>query len=250
MIVAPGTTGQSIDVFVGDDGGLAVTGLTASTFPAVSYSLGNNTAAVAITLSDLAAITSAYSSGGLKERSGGWYRLDLPAGALAATATVKLIGDATGKHLLCEPIVVANVPSDLQTVKTQTVTAAGAVTINANVGFAGTPGASNGGLRVSDYTAPDNADVAAALGDLVTLLARADTAANVAAVKAVTDRLAAMLSGSTPDKFTGPALSNAPTGGGGDPWATALPGGYPDGTAGKIVGTALGPDPADVIEIV
>lgn len=40
-------------------------------------------------------------------------------------------------------------------------------------------------------------------------------------------------------QFTSYALANAPTGGGGDPWATALPGAYGAGSAGFIVGTYL-----------
>lgn len=106
MLVAPGNASQSIDVQIVDDSGLPVTGLLAATFPPVLYSLGNNTAATSITLSDLAAITTAYSSGGVKERSGGWYRLDLPNAAQSATATTSLIGEATGKHLLFTPIVI------------------------------------------------------------------------------------------------------------------------------------------------
>jgi hypothetical protein len=111
MIIAPGTTSQSIDVQIVDDTGLAVTGLVASSFPAVSWSLGGNTAATSITLSDLALITTAYSSGGVKERSGGYYRLDLPNAAIATTGTVKLIGEASGKHLIAEPIVVGGANS-------------------------------------------------------------------------------------------------------------------------------------------
>lgn len=115
MIVAPGTTSQSIDIQITDDSGLAVTGLVAATFPSVYWSIAGNTAATAITLSDLAAITTAYSSGGVKERTGsaGVYRLDIPNAALANAGAIKIYGEASGKHLICEPIVVANVPANV-----------------------------------------------------------------------------------------------------------------------------------------
>jgi hypothetical protein len=100
MIVAPGTTALSIDVQIVDDTGLAVTGLVASTFPSVSYSTGTNAAATSVTLSDISAITTAFTSGGIKERSGGWYRLDMPNAAISAAGRVTIIADASGKHLI------------------------------------------------------------------------------------------------------------------------------------------------------
>jgi hypothetical protein len=39
--------------------------------------------------------------------------------------------------------------------------------------------------------------------------------------------------------FSAAALANGPSGGGGDPWATTLPGAYPAGSAGYILGTNL-----------
>jgi hypothetical protein len=111
MINVPtGTTSYSIDVKVLNDSGVPVTGLVAATFPATSYSKGSNAAATSITLSDLAAITTAYTSGGLKERSAGVYRLDLPNGALSSTAAVTVLGYTTGKHLFAPPIQVGGVP--------------------------------------------------------------------------------------------------------------------------------------------
>lgn len=107
MLIATSSTSISIDIQVTDDSGLAVTGLVAATLPAISWSLNGNTAATAISLSDLAAITTAYSSGGVKERSGGYYRLDLPNAALTTAGEVTLIGDATGKHVLAAKIIVS-----------------------------------------------------------------------------------------------------------------------------------------------
>lgn len=116
MIVVPGTTSFSVDVQLLDDDGLPLTGKVAADFPPVYYSVGTNTASVAITLSDLAAITSAYSSGGVKERLGsaGYYRLDLPNAAIATDGTrTRVYGEGTNKHVLCEPIQVAKVVATL-----------------------------------------------------------------------------------------------------------------------------------------
>lgn len=82
MIVAPGATSISVDVQFLDDTGFALTGKVAADFPACKWSGGSNTADTTITLTDLAAITTAHpndnTAGGIKEREGGWYRLDLP----------------------------------------------------------------------------------------------------------------------------------------------------------------------------
>jgi hypothetical protein len=104
MIFPPGSTSQSVTVQIVDDAGLAVTGLVAATFPAVKYKKAGNTAEVAISLSDLAAMTTAWTSGGVKESSGGYYRLDAPDAMFSTAAKVTLIGDASGKHLIFPPI--------------------------------------------------------------------------------------------------------------------------------------------------
>jgi hypothetical protein len=115
MIYTPGATSKSIDVQIVDDSGLAVTGLLAATFPATYWSAAGNTASTLISLSDLSLITSAYSSGGVKERAGsaGIYRLDVPDAALAGAADVKLYGEASGKHLICEAITVATLDANV-----------------------------------------------------------------------------------------------------------------------------------------
>ena len=115
MIIPPNSTGIWVDVQILDDSGLAVTGLVAATFPTVKWSRAGNTAESTITLSDLALITSAHSGtngGGVKERSNGYYRLDLPDAVGASAGTVKLSGEASGKHLICEPIEVRYVASN------------------------------------------------------------------------------------------------------------------------------------------
>lgn len=101
MIYPLGATSQSIDVQIVDDSGLPVTGLLAATFPALTYSLaGPNVDAGFPALSDLATLTTAWAAGGVKERGGGVYRLDLPNGIFASAGEVKIRGEASGKHVL------------------------------------------------------------------------------------------------------------------------------------------------------
>lgn len=112
MILAPGATSQSVTIQIVDDTGLAATGLVAATFPTTTYKIAGASAAVSVSLSDLAAITSSYSSGGVKEISGGYYRLDVPNGALSSAGRVTLVGDASGKHLIASPLDVQYVQAD------------------------------------------------------------------------------------------------------------------------------------------
>lgn len=138
MIYALNSTSVSIDVFIGDDTGLPVTGLVAATFPALTWNLAGPNADTSITLADLATITTAWAATttwGLKERGNGYYRLDLANGLFTTAGVVTIRGEATGKHLIMPdgPIQV-QVPVDVTTIKTQSVTCAQAVTVNANVG--------------------------------------------------------------------------------------------------------------------
>lgn len=55
----------------------------------------------------------------------------------------------------------STVPSDVQTIKTQTVTCAAGVTVLANVGFAGAPGANNGPLTTNGTKANQTVDLTA-----------------------------------------------------------------------------------------
>ncbi len=105
MIVAPGATQVSVDVFFADDTGAALTGKVAADFPVCKWSGGSNTADTTITLSDLAAITTAHpndnTAGGVKEREGGWYRLDLPNNVLTSAGRKTLtFAETTNKRLL------------------------------------------------------------------------------------------------------------------------------------------------------
>lgn len=105
MIVAPGATQLSIDVQFLDDSGFAVTGKVAADFPACKWSGGSNTADTTITLSDLAAITTAHpndnTAGGVKEREGGWYRLDLPNNVVSSAGRKTItFAETTNKHIV------------------------------------------------------------------------------------------------------------------------------------------------------
>lgn len=100
MIYPLGATSQSIDVLIVDNSGLPVTGLVAATFPPVTYSRAGANADAAISLSNLALITTAWAAGGLKERGEGVYRLDLPDAAFAVVGHVRLRGEASGKRLI------------------------------------------------------------------------------------------------------------------------------------------------------
>jgi hypothetical protein len=101
MIYPAGSTSVSFDVQVVDDSGLPVTGLVAATFPALFYSLAGAHATVAFpALSDLATITTAYHSGGIKERSGGYYRVDGPNAMFITAGQVKVFGESSGKRVL------------------------------------------------------------------------------------------------------------------------------------------------------
>lgn len=104
MICDVGETGKSIVIFIGDDAGAPVTGLTAVSAPTLSYWIAGANAGVAITLVDLALITTAWTSGGFKELGNGLYRVDLPNACLAAAGMVVIYGGATGKQVYPERI--------------------------------------------------------------------------------------------------------------------------------------------------
>jgi hypothetical protein len=166
-----GTISQSLDVQIVDDSGLPVTGLVAATFPATSWSLAGNTAATAITLSDLALITTAYTSGGVKERSGGYYRLDLPNAALANAGVVTLIGEASGKRLVHPRVQVG-----------ATVTA-GSVTGNVAGNVTGSVGSiAAGGINAASI-ATDAIDADALAADAVTEIQSGLSTLNAAGVR-------------------------------------------------------------------
>jgi hypothetical protein len=114
MLYAINSAGVSIDVFFCDDNGFPLTGKVAADFPALKWSNGNNTADTTITLSDLAAITTAHpndnTAGGVKEREGGYYRVDLPNNIFTGSGHKVLTwAESTNKRVVCPPIDVQNV---------------------------------------------------------------------------------------------------------------------------------------------
>jgi hypothetical protein len=133
MIVAPGTVSVSITIQIVDDTGLPVTGLVAATFPATSYERVGE-ALAAISLSDLAALNSAYSSGGVKEVASGYYRLCVPNAAFATASRINIIGEATNKRIIAPFIDCQYVQSDVrQLLGTAWLTPAMAGTPDVNV---------------------------------------------------------------------------------------------------------------------
>lgn len=103
--LAVGAVDISLDVQIVDDSGLGVTELLAATFPDVYISKGTGADIGPIVLSDLASLTSAHSDGGVKERGGGYYRLDAP-DSLGSTICPKVTirGEVSGKHLIASPV--------------------------------------------------------------------------------------------------------------------------------------------------
>src|SRR4051812_49317117 len=83
--IKQGSTSVSLNVFIADNTsttGAGKTGLLFNTAGLTAYYMRPKVAATAITLATLAAVTSAYSSGGFKEidatNAPGWYRFDIP----------------------------------------------------------------------------------------------------------------------------------------------------------------------------
>ena len=113
MMFDVGSTSKSLDIWIVDDSGLPVAGLLAATFPTLTYSRGGPNADVAFpALSDLAAITTAWTAGGVKERGNGVYRLDVPDAMLATIGDVTIRGEETDKRLIVGLIEVENNVAD------------------------------------------------------------------------------------------------------------------------------------------
>ena len=94
LSILAGATSQSVNIFIRDSSsttGGGLTGLVYNTASLVAYytHAGANATATAITLATLAAVNSAYSSGGFKELDAtnmpGWYRFDIPNAVLATS---------------------------------------------------------------------------------------------------------------------------------------------------------------------
>lgn len=94
LSIVAGATSQSVNLFIQNSSvttGAGLTGLAFNTSSLIAYYTfaGANTTSVQIVLATLAAVTSAYSSGGFKEIDStnmpGMYRLDIPNAALASS---------------------------------------------------------------------------------------------------------------------------------------------------------------------
>jgi hypothetical protein len=97
LSIQAGSTSQTINVFIQDSSsttGAGLAGLVYGSSGLTAYYALPKAAAAAITLATLAAITTAWSSGGFKEIDAtnmpGWYRLDIPDAALASGRFVSI----------------------------------------------------------------------------------------------------------------------------------------------------------------
>ena len=172
----------------------------------------------AITASDLAAVNSAYSSGGVKEvdatNQPGLYRLDLPDAAVATGADWVVVSVKVASCYLFH---------ERYALTTNVVQSGDSY---ARLGTAGAGLTAIGDTRLAHL----DADVSSRLaGASYTAPPSASTVAG-----AVWDE---SLAGHATAGSAGATLSAA--GSAGDPWATALPGAYGAGTAGNIVGNNL-----------
>lgn len=135
--VIPGTTGYSVDVYIQDTAGAALTGLAYNTASLTAYyRRSGNGSATAITLATLASATAAWSSGGFVEVSSsnmpGLYRLDIPNAALAegASSVVIILKGAASMSPCVLELLLENTPGALR-VNKATAGAAGSVTMDA-----------------------------------------------------------------------------------------------------------------------
>lgn len=211
--ILPGATSQSVYIKAIDNTtGLAATTVTSATAGlSISYQNTQTGTVTAISLSDLAATNSAWSSGGMKHIAGGVYRLCIPDAAVPATEGARTIisGTATAFQILgCElvgkpvevvsgSVVVASVSGAVGSV----TGAVGSVTGNVGGNVTGSVGSvAMGGITAasiaadaigaSELAADAVAEIQSGLAtssDLATLATYVDT--EVAAIKAKTDNL-------------------------------------------------------------
>lgn len=139
IIIAAGATSQTIDVFIQDStstSGAGKTGLAYNTSGLKCYyRKGQTGTATAVTLATQT-VGGAYSSGGFVEVDStnmpGVYRLDIPNAAIDTAGFVHfMLQGATGMAPTPLRISCSNIPVDIQTIKGQTVTCSGGVTVPA-----------------------------------------------------------------------------------------------------------------------
>jgi hypothetical protein len=104
--ITVGTTGNSVEVRILDSSGNPVTNVVAATAGLVLRYRRDFSAVVGISpLTNLAALTTAYTSGGLLHIADGYYRVDIPDAACAVGQRGVLItGTATGLTIIGERI--------------------------------------------------------------------------------------------------------------------------------------------------
>lgn len=246
--VVPAATSQSVYFKVVDNTtGLAVTTITSATAGlAISYQNTQTGTVTAITLSDLAAANSAYSSGGIKHIAGGVYRLCVPDAAIPATegAVTVIAGVATayqvwGCELVGKPVEVVSGSLVAASVTAGVGLADGAITaakiaadaIGASELAADAIAEIQSGLALATSTTA--AAIRSALGlasaNLDTQLDALPTAAENA--DAIWDEL---LSGHAVEGSAGHYLTDA--GAAADPLMNTVPGSYTSGSAGYALG--------------
>jgi hypothetical protein len=122
-----GSTSKSVFVYMSGPTGVPVTGKVFNDTGLVASYAGTKLARVAITLADLATITTAWASGGFKQVDAtnmpGWYRLDIPNAALALVADEVVIEvidqDATG-DAACTLVIPLKTSDDVVTATVRT----------------------------------------------------------------------------------------------------------------------------------
>jgi hypothetical protein len=99
-MIRPGQTSITVEIGATDEGGIPLTGKVAADFPTLYAAVGNRAQSIALTKSDLALITTAWTEGGIKQKSGaGVYRYDLPdavADILLGEHIITIYGYASG----------------------------------------------------------------------------------------------------------------------------------------------------------
>jgi len=111
MLIKKGSTSQSVIIKIIDStDGSPETGVTSSTSGLILRYYRENTSSTVITVTDLSAIDSAWSSGGLFHVGSGHYRLDVPDAAFATGVNfVGVGGVCTGMIILACEIQLVNI---------------------------------------------------------------------------------------------------------------------------------------------
>ena len=176
LALKKGATDQSVLIFIQDSAsttGGGKTGIAYNASGLVCYYARPGAAAAQLTLATQT-VTGAHSDGGFVEIDAtnmpGVYRLDLSDAIIATgvNSAVIMLKGASGMAPL--PIEIqltdfdlntATPKVDLDTIKTQAITCAAGVTVLANLGFAGAPGANNGAPTTNGTKINQTADLTA-----------------------------------------------------------------------------------------